>query len=142
MTSAGEVLAELRRRGYRLTPQRALIVEEIFANVERHISLRELHSRINEKLPGVSISTVHQTLKLLEELGFIKLFEIDGRLHVDKPHIHANIVCRDTGEIIDADGEITVLVEKLESRGIRPVNILIEANCSGSRGEPPETGKG
>jgi Fe2+ or Zn2+ uptake regulation protein len=129
MAAGEEVLAELRRRGYRLTPQRTLIIEEIMRNVERHISLRELHALINSKLPGVSISTVHQTLKILEELGFIKLFEVDGRLHIDKPEVHANVVCRDTGEIVDVDGELKQIVEVLRRKGIEPRNILIEAYC-------------
>ena len=131
---SSRVLTELRRRGYRLTPQRALIVEEIFRNVEKHVSLRELHAIINRRLPGVSISTVHQTLKLLESLGFIKLFELDGKLHIDKPHVHANIVCRDTGEIIDADSDVRAIVESLSEKGIQPTNIIVEAKCRDKRG--------
>jgi len=123
------IISELRRKGYRLTPQRILIIEEIMRNVKNHISLRELHSNIKAKLPGVSISTVHQTLKILEEMGFIKLFEVDGKLHVDKPGVHVNVVCRDTGDIVDIDGELAKIIDILRQKGLEPVNILVEARC-------------
>ncbi len=127
------VITELKRRGYRLTPQRALIVEEILRNVERHASLRELHRAIRSRLPGVSLSTVHQTLKLLEDVGVIKLFEVDGKLHIDKPPVHGNVICRDTGSIIDVDGDLVEAIRKLESKGIKVINVIIEAECGRSQ---------
>ena len=127
------VLDMMRKRGWRITPQRTIIVETILANIERHPSLRQLHRMINEKLPGVGISTVYQTIKMLEELGVISTFEVNGRLHVDKFHPHVNIVCVNKDEIRDLEGvnhdELIKLVSHAGT-GVKAVkNVMIYAEC-------------
>lgn len=127
------VLDMMRKMGWRITPQRTIIVETILANIEAHPSLRQLHKMINEKLPGVGISTVYQTIKMLEELGVISTFEVNGRLHVDKFHPHVNIVCINKDEIRDLDGvkqeDIVRMLEGAKT-GVKTVkNVLIYAEC-------------
>ncbi len=121
------VLAEMRRRGFRLTPQRVALVRYIIANVENHESLREIHEKVSRSVPGISVSTVYHTLKLLEDIGVIKTFELEGRIHVDRPHLHLNIYCRDAGRVVDLElgkGEILSL---LKSMGLTPRNIIVES---------------
>ena len=64
------VLSTLKKRGYRMTPQRRAIVSEIM-KTEGHISGHELVERVKDRLPGVNDSTVYRTLDLLEEMGFL-----------------------------------------------------------------------
>ncbi len=127
------VLNMMRNKGWRITPQRTIIVETILANIEKHPSLRQLHKMINEKLPGVGISTVYQTIKMLEELGVISTFEVNGRLHVDKFHPHVNIVCINKDEIRDLKGVKQDDVIKLVSHAGTSVktvkNVMIYAEC-------------
>src|ERR687892_2714921 len=64
------VLGALKKRGYRMTPQRRAIVSEI-VQTEGHIAPHELVQKVKDRLPGVNDSTVYRTLDLLEELGFL-----------------------------------------------------------------------
>jgi len=127
------VLDMMRKKGWRITPQRTIIVETILANIEKHPSLRQLHRMINEKLPGVGISTVYQTIKMLEELGVISTFEVNGRLHVDKFHPHVNIVCMNKDEIRDLEGikqDDIIRILTNSGAGVKAVkNVLIYAEC-------------
>ncbi|HEY7358465.1 MAG TPA: transcriptional repressor, partial [Ktedonobacterales bacterium] len=82
-----DMLSQLDARGYRLTPQRQLILEALFAcanqpsetpaasgeplQTTRHVTAEEIHAYIKERFPQINLSTVHRTLELLEELGLV-----------------------------------------------------------------------
>src|ERR1051326_1217739 len=79
-----DMLRQLDARGYRLTPQRQLILEALFACANqppgtpaaspeptRHVTAEEIHAYIKERFPQINLSTVHRTLELLEELGLV-----------------------------------------------------------------------
>ena len=59
--------AQLRARGYRVTPQRQLILEAVTAL--QHATPEDICSRVQQTAPGVNISTVYRSLELLEQLG-------------------------------------------------------------------------
>jgi Fur family ferric uptake transcriptional regulator len=92
------VLTTLKRRGYRMTPQRRAIVSEI-VQTEGHIAPHELVQKVKDRLPGVNDSTVYRTLDLLEEMGFLSHAHL-GRTpsyhHADAvDHIH--LICARCG---------------------------------------------
>jgi Fur family peroxide stress response transcriptional regulator len=121
-----EVVEELKSRGYRMTPQRVLLTKMILETVERHPSLKDLHDRAQSILPGVGISTVYNTIMMLETLGVIKVFYLDGKLYIDRAKPHVNIVCRDANMILDLDGgAMGEILRVLEARGVRVSNPLI-----------------
>jgi Fur family ferric uptake transcriptional regulator len=95
----------LGQQGYRMTPQRLMIVAAI-EDSNDHISAEEVYAKVLEKYPNVNISTVYRTLELLEELGLVTKTDLGGgrvRYHpADKGH-HHHLVCRDCGAIIDLD---------------------------------------
>ncbi len=100
-----ELIKKLREKGYRLTPQRVMVLEAIEHNPD-HISAEEIYSRVAAKYPDVNISTVYRTLELLTKLGLVTETDLGGgrvRYHpADKGH-HHHLVCRDCGAIIDLD---------------------------------------
>ena len=61
--------AELRARGYRLTPQRQLVLEAV-AELG-HATPEDIVAKVARCAGGVNISTVYRTLELLEELGLV-----------------------------------------------------------------------
>ncbi len=65
----GDWKTDLRRRGYRLTPQRQLVLEAVDAL--EHASPDEILAEVRRTASGVNISTVYRTLELLEELGLV-----------------------------------------------------------------------
>ena len=100
-----DIVAKLSQRGYRLTPQRIMILEAI-ENSDHHISAEEIHAQIVARYPNVNISTVYRTLELLKRLGLVTETDLgEGRVRyhpVEKGH-HHHLVCRECGAIIDLD---------------------------------------
>ena len=71
MPDVSAIVADLRRRGHRLTPQRQAILEEI-AGAEGHITAPDIARRIRRRMPAVNTSTVYRTLAVLEDLGVVR----------------------------------------------------------------------
>ena len=99
---------ELSHQGYRMTPQRIMIVSAI-ENSENHISAEDIYSQVVAKYPNVNVSTVYRTLELLEQLGLVTKTEMGvGRVMyhpIEKGH-HHHLVCRGCGNIIDLDESV------------------------------------
>ena len=105
----------LRQQGYRLTPQREMIVEAV-AHAGRHVTAEEVYERVCARASAVNLATVYRTLDLLVELGLVSQADLgDGKVTyaspVHGPHCH--LVCRRCGCVIEADCD---LVEPLEER--------------------------
>ncbi len=105
MKRVGSIADKLNELGYRLTPQRVMILAAI-ENSANHISVEEIYAQIAAKYPQVNISTVYRTLELLEQLGLVTKTDLGGgrvRYHpVDKGR-HHHLVCQECGAIIDLD---------------------------------------
>ncbi len=93
----------LQAQGYRLTPQRMLVIEAL-DNAESHISAEEIYEQLHNRYPYSNISTVYRTLELLKKLNLVTETDFgEGRVryHVaDKSH-HHHLVCHKCGKIID-----------------------------------------
>src|SRR3989337_1856841 len=70
MSGHSAIMDSLREVGYRLTPQRMLIVSLIHDSTG-HVTAEELHGRVVEQYPFVDISTVYRTLQLLKKLRLV-----------------------------------------------------------------------
>ncbi len=96
---------ELSHLGYRMTPQRLMIVAAIEAS-ENHISAEDIYAQVVAKYPNVNVSTVYRTLELLEKLGLVTKTDLGGgsiMYHpLEKGH-HHHLVCRECGITIDLD---------------------------------------
>lgn len=99
---AGQLLQEL---GYRLTPQRILILTALQSS-EDHISAEEIYAQVHAKYPQVNISTVYRTLELLKSLGMVTETDMgEGRVryhYAEKGH-HHHLICEKCGAIIEVD---------------------------------------
>lgn len=97
----------LRARGYRLTPQRQLVLEAVGAL--GHATPEEIVTEVRRTATAVNISTVYRTLELLEELGLVQhthlghgapTYSVAG----DDDHVH--LVCRVCGTVEEAQRSI------------------------------------
>ena len=105
MKNPGDIIGKLTERGYRLTPQRMMILSAI-ENSNDHISAEEIHAQIIAKYPRVNISTVYRTLELLNRLGLVTETDLGGgrvRYHPAAKGHHHHLVCQECGAIIDLD---------------------------------------
>ncbi len=100
-----DIASKLSQQGYRLTPQRIMILSAI-ENSDDHISAEEIYAQIVAKYPQVNISTVYRTLELLKRLGLVTETDLgEGRVryHPAEQGHHHHLVCRECGAIIDLD---------------------------------------
>jgi len=115
MKQEGDLITKLGEQGYRLTPQRMLVLEAI-AGSDHHISAEEIYAQVVAKYSHVNISTIYRTLDLLKRLGLVTETDLGGgrvRYHpVDKGH-HHHLVCQACGAIIDLDESV---LSSLKSR--------------------------
>src|SRR5258708_7301704 len=61
--------ATLRASGYRVTPQRQLVLEAV--TKLNHASPEEICTEVQQTARGVNVSTIYRTLELLEQLGLV-----------------------------------------------------------------------
>ena len=105
--SAPEWQTTLREKGYRLTPQRELVLRA----VDRlgHATPDEVLAAVHEESTAVNVSTVYRTLELLEELGLIRHAHLHDRAptyHSATAPAHVHLVCRACGAVTEADHEV------------------------------------
>jgi Fur family ferric uptake transcriptional regulator len=94
----GDVLAELRRLGLRMTPQRRAIVAEVM-RTDGHISPTAIARKVQGEMPGVNASTVYRTLSLLEEVGVLahSHLESGAEYHRSEEAAHVHLTCSRCG---------------------------------------------
>jgi Fur family ferric uptake transcriptional regulator len=95
----------LKARGYRLTPQRRVILDAL-ERARHHTTAEDIARRVAERFPGVDASTVYRTLELLEALGLVTHTHFDDgitRWHLASEEAHQHLVCRSCGEEQELD---------------------------------------
>ncbi len=109
--------AELRAKGFRVTPQRQLVLEAV--GELGHATPDEIDGAVRQVASGVNISTVYRTLELLEELGLVQHTHLGHgaptySLATEDNHVH--LVCRGCGHVFEVSPEILgPAVERLAS---------------------------
>jgi Fur family ferric uptake transcriptional regulator len=99
MTSHATIVESLRQEGYRLTPQRMMILSIIHDSLG-HISAEEIHQKVRKLYPFVNISTIYRTLNLLKKLRVISETDLgEGyvRYELLERERHHHLVCRQCG---------------------------------------------
>lgn len=150
MPGISETEVMLRGLGYRLTPQRPMIVEAV-RNSDEHICAEEVFQKVRERYPHVNISTVYRTLELLKELGLVTETDLgEGRVYyhwAEKGH-HHHLICQSCGRLTALeDSVLDSLQGTLRERyGFRAnlSHLAIFGLCSECQGSPtgPATSKG
>ncbi len=106
-TAGTDWKSDLRQRGYRLTPQRQLVLEAVDAL--EHATPDDILVEVRKTASGVNISTVYRTLELLEELALVSHAHLGHgapTYHLADRHHHIHLVCRDCTNVIEADIEV------------------------------------
>src|SRR6201985_2463256 len=108
---------QLRARGYRVTPQRQLVLEAV-ARLD-HATPEEIGAPGQHTGRGVNISTIYRTLELLEQLGMVTHTHLGHgapTYHLASHADHVHLVCRGCGKITEISPEVArPLVAALET---------------------------
>lgn len=94
----------LRASGYRVTPQRQLVLEAV-TRLE-HATPEEIYAAVKQTAVGVNLSTVYRTLELLEQIGLVTHTHLGHgahRYHLASDAQHVHLVCRGCGAIIQLE---------------------------------------
>lgn len=115
---SGDWQSTLRSKGYRLTPQRELVLRAVVRL--GHAAPDEILAAVREESQAVNISTVYRTLELLEELGLVRHAHITDRAptyHSTAAPAHVHLVCRECHSITEVAPEVIApLTGALEER--------------------------
>jgi len=104
MSCAEQYTPQLRARGFRMTPQRMVILH-VLHHSDGHLSPVEVYERASRELPGLTETTVYRTLEFLAENGLAHPARMhSGRLvyEITKQE-HDHLVCRECGAEIQID---------------------------------------
>lgn len=103
MTCESVFIERLRERGFRLTPQREMVLSAMH-RLEGLSTAEQIHEQVRGVSAAVDISTVYRTLDLLREFGIVACVDAgDGQkryelLGLHGPHVH--LVCQSCGQVI------------------------------------------
>ena len=103
-TRYDELIAALKERNFRLTPQRVELVR-LIASSDGHPSAAQLYARIKPQFPTMSHATVYKTLALLKEMGQVLEIDLRDDSHYDghRPEPHPHLICIQCNKIIDGE---------------------------------------
>ena len=96
-------LEKLRKRGFRLTPQREIVLS-ILHQMDSPASVEEIFAKVHSVSNAVDISTVYRTLDLLQDFNLVisidlgeshRVFKLVG---AEEPHLH--LVCERCDAVI------------------------------------------
>jgi len=97
---------QLRERGFRLTPQREMVLS-VLHDVEGFATADEIYERVSKLSSSVDISTVYRTLELLQDFHLVASVDPgDGQRRYELLGIHGqhfHLACRSCGRIIGVE---------------------------------------
>ena len=108
---------DLKKKGYKLTPQRRSIVDTIIDNEGKHLTAEEIYDKVKKSCPEIGLATVYRTILLLEELGVISRLDLnDGCsryeiVHSNETHRHHHLICNICHKVSEVQDD---LLEDLE----------------------------
>lgn len=108
--------ARLREQGYRLTPQRLMVLEALAAAGD-HVSAEDIHREVAARYPYINLSTVYRTLDLLATERVVRTAEVgeDRRLYelaTLEPHHH--LACRRCARIVHVEAvDVSAIEERV-----------------------------
>lgn len=115
---AAEFATQLHSHGYRLTPQRQMILEAV-RRADDHVTPDEVYERVHRKNPAISRATIYRTLDFLCEMRLIHALYWGGQMYYeisdDQPHHH--LVCRACGGMEECERDLLkVLFEAVKKK--------------------------
>ena len=93
----------LKSAGFRLTSQRALILD-IISQGRGHLDADEVYRLARERQSNISLSTVYRNLRALKKLGLVEELHFDESHHhyEAKPSAeHHHLVCLGCGKVVE-----------------------------------------
>ena len=102
---SGKSLSMLRKKGYKITPQRRAVLTAL-DTCGQFPTAQDILEAVRKMQPDVSLDTIYRNLTLLTELGIVhEVYRSAGNVYeiVEQGHHHHHLVCTECGrtECID-----------------------------------------
>ncbi len=76
-TLQSRILKELNNCGLKITPQRMTVLE-VLLNSKDHPTAEVIHKKVSESIPGISVTTIYNTLDTFVEKGLVRRVKTDA----------------------------------------------------------------
>ena len=118
MAQPADFAAHLHAQGYRLTPQRRMILQAVRQAAD-HVTPDEVYAAVHRQNPAVSRATIYRTLDFLCEVRLIHALYWGGQMYYEiaanQPHHH--LVCRACGGMFECEPALLqILFEAVEKK--------------------------
>ena len=113
-----QIVERLRQWGVRVTPQRLAIAEAVLNSTD-HPTVQQIHDRVRDHFPSMTLATIYSNLGVLERSGMIQELPFE-KMSRYEPNMdpHVNLVCIQCETVMDADaGQDAVLELKSQISG-------------------------
>ncbi len=106
--SSGNLRVAAHKEGYRLTPQRQIVLDALGECVG-HCTPEQVYELVQQKAPAISRATVYRTLVFLLDLGLVTVAQIRDNVTVYElasaaPHHH--LVCQRCNSVYEVRHEV------------------------------------
>ncbi|MFC2038284.1 Fur family transcriptional regulator [Chloroflexota bacterium] len=125
--TAGKVITALRRRGYKITPQRRAVVEVITSSRDS-LTPSVIHEKLNRNHPDIGLVTIYRTLEILTGLDLVCELHAGGKCRsytTATARHHHHLICTSCGTVVDFSGHY---LEKLEKSLTRESGFRIDSH--------------
>lgn len=125
-----KIATELRKHGYKLTPQRQAVIDTIVASQDMLTPAR-VYEKVSREHPDIGLVTVYRTLELLSRLGLICELHSGGTCPTytaSNPEHHHHLICSACGKVVDFTGHNLAPLENRLTResGFKIQNHVLE----------------
>lgn len=114
------VYQKINQNDYRLTPQRAVVLQVMIDNQGKHLSAEDVLREARKKSPNIGIATVYRTLEKLASINVLYKTVFEGgryryELSIGDEHQHHHLICLNCGSITEMEDDLLhILEERLE----------------------------
>lgn len=132
------LLQSLRDKGYRITPQRELLIKIFQEAGDKHLSAEDVFESLKETGEQVSLATTYRTLRMLVQMNILRELDFaETHKHYElidenaPPHHH--IICLNCNKTIEFEDDGINAMGKLiaEKYGVEVVDMQFQifGNC-------------
>ena len=101
-----KVGASLRKHGYKLTPQRRVVIQTL-ASTQDHLTPTTIYEKVRQEHPNIGFVTIYRTLDILANLGLICELHAGGHCHsytISALGHHHHLICSGCGKVLELPG--------------------------------------
>jgi Fur family ferric uptake transcriptional regulator len=138
------ITAQLHAGGYRVTPQRQLILDAI-CQLGGHVTPEQVYDHVHAITPSLNRATVYRTLNFLADQRIISLAALPGgqqRYELAGPEPHHHLICRQCHAALEVPAnEMHQIFRQIQRRynfviDMEHISFLGQcAHCQASKGE-------